>query len=132
MLALPLTADRADDILASLNYVATALADENPDDAMARFDKSFVNYSKLRDYFAALTISSQVVSEIDIADEQDSGSESKATVEWTLSLTNKTTLETERRTGEIQVRLVSEKGKWKIVDFSPIELFNPRAGKKPK
>jgi|SRR5689334_9040177 hypothetical protein len=124
--AAPLYADQSHDVLAKLNYVAAALAAGNPIDAMTPFDKSFANYVKLRDYFSGLTDSSQLVNEIDVTDEQDSAAESNVTAAWTLTLTNKTTLQTERRTGEIHIRLTLQNGRWKIVDFSPLELFNPQ------
>jgi len=109
--ALPLHADRPGDVLATINYVATALASDNAVDAMAPFDKSFANYAKLRDYFSGLTESSQLVNEVDLTDEQDSDTQSSVTVDWTLTLTNKTTLQTERRSGEIDIRLTLQGGK---------------------
>jgi hypothetical protein len=130
--ALPLHAARPRDVLATINYVATALASDNAVDAMAPFDKSFANYAKLRDYFSGLTESSQLVNEVDLTDEQDSDTQSSVTVDWTLTLTNKTTLQTERRSGEIHIRLTLRGGKWKIVDFSPIDLFNPQPKQESK
>jgi hypothetical protein len=124
--ALPRDADRPPSALEAINHVATALAGDNAADAMTPFDRSFTKYAKLRDYFSGLTDGSQLVNEVEVIDEQDSGTESNLTFEWTLTLTNKTTLQTERRTGEIHVRLKLEGGKWKIVDFSPIDLFNPQ------
>ena len=130
--ALPRDSDRPANVLATINHVATALAGDNATDAMTPFDKSFATYAKLRDYFAGLTDSSQVVNEVDLIDQQDSGNQSTVTVEWTLTLTNKTTLQTERRNGEIHIRLRLEDGKWKIVDFSPINLFNPQPKQQAK
>jgi hypothetical protein len=123
--ALRLYADRPADVLATINYVATALASGNAIDAMTPFNKSFANYAKLRDYFSGLTDSSDVVNEVDVTDEEDSDTESSVTIDWTLTLTNKTTLHTERRSGEIHIRLKLQNEKWKIVDFYPIDLFNP-------
>ncbi len=125
--ALPLGAARPKTVLATINYVATALSGDTAIDAMTPFDKSFANYAKLRDYFVGLTDSAQLVNEVDLVDEQDSGTHSEVTVNWTLTLTNRNTPQTERRTGEIHVRLARENGKWKIIDFSPIEFFNPQA-----
>jgi hypothetical protein len=128
----PLYADRAADVLAKINYVATALAAGNPVDAMAPFDKSFAKYVKLRDYFAGLTDSSQVINEVDVVEEQDSSAESNVIVEWTLTLINKTTLQTDRRSAKIHLRLMLENGEWKIADLSPIDLFNPQPGQQSK
>jgi hypothetical protein len=129
---LPLQAERAQDILSTINYVATALAGDNAADAMTPFDKSFPNYVKLRDYFAGLTDGWQIVNEVDVMDEDDSATQSNVTVQWTMTLTNKTTFQTERRSGEIHVRLALEHGKWKIVDLSPIDFFNPQPTQQSK
>ncbi|MFL6350599.1 MAG: hypothetical protein ACJ74Z_01935 [Bryobacteraceae bacterium] len=125
--ARPLYADRPGDVLRAINHVALALADDNATDAMTPFDKSFAKYAKLRDYFSGLTDSSQLVNEVDIIDQQDAGNQSNVTLQWTLTLINRSTLQSERRSAEIHVRLNFEGGKWKIVDFSPIDLFNPQS-----
>jgi hypothetical protein len=130
--ALPRDANRPANVLATINHVATALAGDNAADAMMPFDKSFPKYGKLRDYFLGLTDSSQLVNEVDLVDEQDSDTQSNVTLEWTVTLTNKTTLQTERRSGEIHAHLKLEDGKWKIVDFSPIDLFNPQPKQQPR
>jgi hypothetical protein len=129
---LPGYADSPRDVLATVNYVATALAADNAIDAMTPFDKSFTSYAKLRDYFSGLTDSSQIVNEVDFTDEQDSDSQSSVTVDWTLTLTNKTTLQTERRNGEVHIRLTLQNEEWKIIDFSPIDLFNPQPKQQSK
>lgn len=123
-------ADRAADVLAQLNHVATALTDGNGLDAMSPFDKSFPDYQKLSNYFDGLTSSFQLVNEAKIADEQDTDTETKLTVDWTLTLTDLATGHSEQRTGEIDVRLILKDGKWKIVGFSPIDLFNPQLKRK--
>lgn len=130
--ALPPNGDRPSSVLATINQVATALAGDNATDAMTPFDKSFAKYTELRDYFSGLTDSSQLVNEVDLVDEQDSATQSNLTLKWTVTLTNKTTLQTERRSGEIHARLKLKDGKWKIVDFSPIDLFNPQPKQQSK
>ncbi len=129
--ASPLQADRAADVRAQLSYIATALSSGNAADAMSPFDKSFSNYEKLGNYFQGLN-AFQVANEIDVVDEQDTPADTKLTVNWTLTLTDLGTDTAERRTGEINVRLVRKDGKWKIVDFSPISLFNPQQKLAPK
>ena len=71
----------------------------------------------------------QVESEIEFVEENDTETDTKLVVNWTLTLTDSGTDATDRRTGDIDVRLVPKDGKWKIVEFSPISLFNPQ--KKP-
>lgn len=126
-----LRADRAADVRAQISDIATALTAGNPADAMAPFDKSFPNYEKLSNYFQGLN-GFQVDNEVDVIDEQDTDTETKLTVSWTLTLSDLGTDVTERRTGDINVRLVLKDGKWKIVDFSPISLFNPQQKPAPK
>ncbi len=127
-----LRADRAADIRAQLSYVATSLTAGNATDAMGPFDKSFSNYNKLSSYFQGLSAAFQVDNEVDVIDEQDMDASSNLTITWTLTLTDLGTDATERRTQDINVRLVLKDGKWKIVDFSPISLFNPQHKLAPK
>ena len=101
--ALPREADRPASVLATINHVATALAGDSATDAMMPFDKSFPKYAKLREYFSGLTNSSQLVNEVDVIDEQDSGTQSSMTLEWTLTLTNRATLRMERRTARYKL-----------------------------
>ncbi len=89
-------------------------------------DKSFANYDKLRNYFEGLANSFQLSNGVEITDEQDSENETKLTVDWTLTMTDLTTNYSDTRNAELSIRLVRNGKKWKIVDFSPIELFNPQ------
>ncbi len=125
--AVTLAADQAHDVLRAINHVATALTGGNPADAMIPFDKSCPNYTSLQDDFIALTSGYELSNEADVTDEADSPKETTLTLQWTLSLTNKSTSENLTRKAEIHVRLHNENGKWKIVDFSPADFFNPGA-----
>ncbi len=134
---LPLRADRAADARAQITYVASALSNGNPSDALGPFDKSYKDYGKLKDYFQALTNGFEVTSEVEILDEQDEETETKMLVNWTLTLSNSraasdlTASSSERRSSDVNVRLALKKGKWKIIDLSPIDIFNPQ-GKQPR
>lgn len=124
--AFPMFGDRAADMRSRISDVATALTAGNPADAIAPFDKSFANYDKLRGYFEGLTSAFQLVNEVDIVDEQDTENETKLTVNWTLTMTDLTNSYTASRSGELNVRLVRNGKKWKISDFSPIDVFDPQ------
>ncbi len=70
-------------------------------------------------------------------DEQDESDQITATVGWTITLGNKTNLGVQdSRYREIHLRLVREKKHWKIIEFSPIDLFDPqfhpRSGNPPQ
>ena len=122
--AAALAADQAHDVLRAINHVATALTGGNPADAMIPFDKSCPNYTSLQDDFIGLTDGYQLSNEADVTDEADSPTETTLTLQWTLSLENKSTGENLTRKAEIHVRLRNESGKWKIVGFSPADFFN--------
>lgn len=119
-------ADRPLDVVAS---VAKALTAGDPSDAMTPFDKSCPNYEKLTRYFSELASAFQVQSEIDPTDEQNTGKQTKLTVNWILTLADLQNNSTERRSGEINVTLEQKSGKWKIINFAPIDLFNPQRAK---
>lgn len=125
LLALSIHAGPADDPRARIGYVAAALTAGNAADAMTPFDKSFENYDKLSSYFQALTSSFHVANGIDVTDEQDTATEAKLTVNWTLTLTDFGTDSSEQRNKDVNIRFQLKQGKWKIVDFSPISLFDP-------
>lgn len=137
-IAMPLSADRAADVRAQISYVASALGSGNPSDALEPFDKSFKDYEKLRDYFQSLATGFDVTSEVEILDEQDEEAQTKLLVNWIVTLTNPraasdlTASATERRSMNVNIRLALKKGKWKIVDFSPIEVFNPQTRRSGK
>ena len=119
---------RADDVAdarGQVSHIATALSASDAADAMTPFVKTYPNYSKLRTYFAGLISASQVVSEIDVTDEQDSKTQVDLTVHWRLTLTDLQTYYTQDRAGDVNIKLVRVKGKWKIEDFEPIDLFKP-------
>ena len=124
--------DRSTDIRRRISDIATALTAGNPAQAMSPFDKSYSNYEKLSDYFTGLTGAFQVTNEVDVTDEQEGPSETTLTVHWVLTLTDLATNYTENRTADIDVRLIQKDGKWRIADFAPIEIFNPRQTKPPQ
>jgi hypothetical protein len=125
--ATPLSADQADRALATVNYIASALSDDNPADAMTPFEKSFPDYDKLAGYFEGLVDRALVTSEIQVVDEQDGDQSTDLVVQWTMDLSNRNmTGLTENRTGELHLHLVKKKGKWKIASLSPISFFDPQ------
>ena len=124
---IPAAADQAHDVLQAINRVATALTDGDPAGAMAPFDKSYPSYATLQKNFIGLMAAYQLVNEAAITDEQDSADGTTVTMQWTLNLMNKSTGAILTRDAELHIRLHSESGKWKIVEFSPTDLFDPAA-----
>jgi hypothetical protein len=128
--AVPGRADQAADVRNVLEIVAAGLTGGNPAQAISAFQKSYTNYDKLSGYFGGLTNAYRIVNEIDVVDETDSSGESKVTVHWAITLSDLATNFTNRRETDINVRLISKEGKWKIVDFAPIDIFNPQVTSK--
>jgi hypothetical protein len=120
-----LRADEPGVARSQLDDIATSLSAGNPAAAMEPFSKSFADYEKIRDYFIGLTNSFIIVSEIDVTEEQDTATEYTATARWIITFNSANDHHSNQRTGEIHIRSVKEKKKWKIVGFSPIDLFDP-------
>jgi hypothetical protein len=127
-----LHADEAADVRAQLGAIATALTAGNPAEAMMPFDKSYADYDKLSNYFAGLTNAFQIVNNVSVTDEDDAAAESKLTVHWTLTLSDLGSNATQQREGDIHVRMVLRGRTWKIVEFAPIDVFDPQPKPWPK
>ena len=109
-----------------VGHVASALTAREPADAMTPFDKSFADYDKLRGYFSGLTAAFEVTNQLKVTEEQDLTDESTITVEWALTLANAENRYSQNRNASVHIRLVRKGSNWKIVEFSPVELFNPQ------
>lgn len=129
---LPLHADRSADARSQISHVAEALSAGDAAQAMLPFDKSCPQYEQLRNYFQGLAASYVLGNEVDITDEDDSDPDIKLTLSWVLTLTGFTTDATERRAAEINAVLERKNGKWLIVSFAPITIFNPMLKSAPK
>ena len=91
---------------------------------MSVFDKSFPDYRRLSDFFVALN-AYQLHNEVDVTEEQDTESEAKLIVNWTLTMSDQTTNSTEHRTGEIKITFARKDKSWRIVSLSPVQFFDP-------
>ncbi len=118
-------ADQSLDVRTQLRAIAAGLTAGSSAQAMVPFDESCPNYTKLSNDFEGLTNAFRIENEIDVNDEDDAPAETKLTVTWTITLTDLGTSFTEQRRGNINIRLVRKGRKWKIVDFAPIEIFDP-------
>jgi hypothetical protein len=126
LLVLAATALRADTPREQVSYVASALTAGNASDAMTPFDRSIADYEKLRSYFSGLTNAYQLTNQLEITEEEDSSEEATLTLEWTLTMVNEQTGYARNRNSTVHVRLAMKGGKWKILEFSPVELFDPQ------
>lgn len=118
-------ADQPRDVLDAINHLSSALASGDPADAMTPFDRNMAGYDTLQDYFVGLTSSYQITNEAEVIDEQDSPSESELTLRWAVILTGRQSNVTTRKAAEVHVKLRLFKRQWKIVEFTPIDIFTP-------
>jgi hypothetical protein len=113
------------DARAQVTAVAEALSSGDAALAITHFAKSFRDYEKLRRYFEGLA-AFQVENQLDITDEEDSGNSVLLTITWDITLTDVATDRSTRRTGDIHAKLTLIDSKWRIVEFSPLDIFNPQ------
>lgn len=118
-------ADASSDARAQVAEVAEALTSGDAAEAMTHFSKSFADYEKLRRYFEGLS-AFQIENQLDITDEEDTANSIFLTITWDITLTDVGSDRSRRRTGEIHVKLIPLESKWRIVEFSPLDIFNPQ------
>ena len=124
---LTLQADDSADVHHVIGDLAEALSGDEPTQAMSYFSKKCPAYDKLRGYFEALTSAFYVENRVEFPDEQVSATTATITVQWDLALTTQQTGFTKNRKAEITIKLAHEGKHWRIVDFSPTDLFDPQA-----
>lgn len=125
LFAAALRADETTDALAAVNRVATALAANNPAQAIAEFDRSFAEYDQLKSYFIGLTNAYNLTNEAMIVDERTLSGVVYLDFDWTITVTRPGTLLSTQRKSKVQVRVVRKKNRWRIAGFSPISIFDP-------
>jgi hypothetical protein len=113
------------DARAQVAAVAEALTSGDAAEAMIHFSKSFPDYEKLRRYFEGLS-AFQVENQLEITDEEDTNDTVALTIAWDLTLTDFGSDHSRRRHGEIHVKVMPVESKWRIVEFSPLDIFNPQ------
>lgn len=119
-------ADNSPDPLSAVNRLTTALSDGDAEDAIDAFDKSCPDYEELAQCFVGLTGSFSISNEADVIEDTVNNKDATLTLDWTLDLRSLATEQTVRRRQQVKVDLVKRKNVWKIVRFSPVDLFNPQ------
>jgi len=132
VLAGTLGAQQSKAIYRQVASVATALTAGSAAEAMMPFDKSCAGYAELRDDFSALVSAYQLVSQIEILEQSIVGADATLTVRWVLTLSDPVTQLSETRAQDVTVKLSYLRYQWRIVGFSPLDLFNPELQKSRK
>ena len=125
LLAGTLAAQQSKEIYRQVATVATSLTAGSAAEAMLPFDKSCAGYDKLRDDFDALVNAYQLVNQLEVLDQNIVAGDATLTVRWVLTLTDPVTELGETRTQDVTVKLSFLRYQWRIVGFSPLELFDP-------
>ena len=118
-------ADPSSAARSQVSAVAEALSAGDATQAISRFAKSYPDYVKLRRDFEGLT-AFQIENQLAITDENDTDKGIELTITWDITITGLSSDETKRRTGEIHATVARVDGKWRIVTFAPLEIFNPQ------
>ena len=132
VLAGNLAAQQSKAIYRQVASVATSLTAGSAAEAMMPFDKSFAGYEQLQDDFSALVSAYQLVNQIEILEQNIVGADATLAVRWVLTLRDPVTELSETRTQDVTVKLSYLRYQWRIVGFSPLELFNPELQKSRK
>lgn len=117
--------DASSDARAQVTAVAEGLSAGDAAEAMTHFSKSLPDYDKLRRYFEGLS-AFQIENQLNIIDEEDADNCVSLTITWDITLTDLGTERSRRRTGDIHVKLAPVDSKWRIVEFAPLDIFNPQ------
>jgi hypothetical protein len=110
---------------AQVAAVAQALSSGDAATAMIHFAKTAPDYEKIRRYFEGLS-AFQVENQFNITDENDSENCVLLAITWDITLTDVGTDRSVRRTGDIHVKLVTVQSKWRVLEFTPLDIFNPQ------
>ena len=118
-------ADASSEARGQVAAVARALSSGDAAEAMTHFAKTCPNYDTVRRYFEGLG-AFQVDNQLTFTDEEDADNSVTLTITWDITLSDFGTENSRRRTGEIHVKVAAADSKWRIVEFSPLDIFNPQ------
>lgn len=125
-IALPLSADDAQQVWNLLSGLATALSQGDAVGFMGAFDHSMPGYQELQSNILGLFAQYQVSSSIDVV--RDKGDDQMRTVEadWFLQIVEQQdTQSVTRRRELVRCQFVRQKKNWRIIGFAPMGLFVP-------
>ena len=119
-------ADTHSDVLELFASMTSALSDDNPAGFMKAFDKNMPDYDKLAGYVDGLIREAEVSASIEpIKDEGDDVKRS-VDLDWTLQIRSRQMAgPMVERHQAVHVELAKQKKHWRIVSFTPVDLFAP-------
>ena len=121
-----LAADRTP--FASIANLASALSQNDPDDALSYFDSQMKDFGAIETNIEALTAQTDVVCAIDIVTDEESDGVHKLDLDWFMELKpqgDNNDPQIERRRVRVQVEMKLIKNRWKITSLAPPGILDP-------
>jgi hypothetical protein len=127
-LAAPLLADTHQDIIDLFTKMASALSEGNGLAFLDHVDHAMTDYAKLEKYILALAAQNEVMSSIDLLNQEGDEHTQKVELDWFLQIRSREQSgPLERRRQIIRCRLERPKKKWKVMAIEPVSFFAPPA-----
>ena len=121
-----LAADRTP--FASIANLASALSQNDPDDALSYFDSQMKDFGAIEANVEALTAQTDVACSIDIVSDEEAGGVHKLDLDWFMELKpqgDNNDPQVERRRVRVQVEMKLIKNRWKITSLAPLSILDP-------
>jgi len=111
---------------AALARVASALSQNEPQEALAVFDKSGADFGAIEAAIGALTAQAEILCAIEIVEEKTTGSDKVLDTDWFLQLKpSGQGGEATRRRERVSITMRLVRGKWRIVTMKPLSILGP-------
>jgi hypothetical protein len=110
----------------SLAKLASALSENDSDDALEYFDSHMQSYGQIEQKLEALTAQAEIHCAIDVVTDVEANGVHKLDLDWFMQLKSQIDdSQLERRRERVQVEMKKFKNTWKITSLSPITIFDP-------
>jgi membrane-bound lytic murein transglycosylase B len=111
---------------ASIAKLASALSENDADEALQYFDSNMQNYGQIEQKLEALTAQADINCAIDVVTDVEANGVHKLDLDWFMQLKSQIDdSQFERRRERVQVEMKRFKNTWKITALKPIEIFDP-------
>ena len=125
MAAVLLFADPPADVLELFREAADALASDDANAFLAKFDRNMTGYAAFRDEVVGLLAAHDVGSTIEVVNDEGDDQKRSLDLDWLLVISEKNTgngaKETRRQV--LKCRIERQGKQWKIVALEPVEFF---------
>ena len=125
MAAVLLFAEPPADVLELFRQAADALANDDANTFLAKFDRNMTDYTTFRDEIIGLLAAHDVGSTIEIVNDEGDDQKRSLDLDWLLVISEKNsvngTKETRRRV--LKCRIERQGKQWKIMGLEPVDFF---------